>query len=887
MSLYGYHAVNESEELRPSQTLYPSAGSTKRATTLFDMDDIDDMSDLENMNFSQFSRPTGSQQAEGYHLARKETKGKRSVRSLSFNLAEAESPPVGSVEMNDRDATKYHTPAPRESHLRSETTTRVKFSPDDPDNPHTGMAMATTGKASTETPAFKHPSGTQGSTVTTRWKQRGRLGRLGLAKPRRNGPVSDEHTGQMEASPPGILDFFSGDADSKPLFASLARSPKQHGPTGADSEGSQRRSPFAADDSVDYTVRQRSGVDPFDAAGQLAADNSDVSMASNPRSPSPDAPASRGSLSGSASRSHRDVAKEPVQDARQAVSPLLGGRGAASMEALSQQAMSPGQAARHSSPRLHASPVRRPASFLSTPQMPVPQEKRVPESAADISTRFQQYERRMNDSSPYRPPPRAGSGVEPDMEPVVADQDARHQPKAQSARMAERPAPRDMGYASPRLSGRRTGTESNNFEALRKSSMLAAAGDGEEPQPQPQPQPQTQTQPQQVERAAAGDSSVQQYVVGTKAEAPAQAADTKRVLTVNGRVYQKLSITGRGGSSKVYKALSAKHEVFAIKRVSFARADVAAIEGYMNEILLLRRFAGNAHIIQLFDAEISKERGVLHMVMECGETDLASVLKRQGERPLGLNTLRVYWEQMLRAVLTIHDARVVHADLKPANYLLVRGALKLIDFGIAKAIGNDTTNIHRENQIGTVNYMSPEAIQETNTEGRRLMKLGRASDIWSLGIILYQMCYGRTPFAQLALFKKLASIPDPTFAIPFPPFMAGSQQTGALDPNATPGDTNSDGSAKTRVPPELLRAMHMCLQRDPARRAGIPELLREPLLCPVSLEHALPRAMAQMLDLLKRSPQVLDQWGVSDAQNDRILASLARTLHEQEQSLLK
>ncbi|KAJ2749758.1 Dual-specificity kinase, spindle pole body (SPB) duplication and spindle checkpoint function, partial [Coemansia sp. BCRC 34490] len=358
-----------------------------------------------------------------------------------------------------------------------------------------------------------------------------------------------------------------------------------------------------------------------------------------------------------------------------------------------------------------------------------------------------------------------------------------------------------------------------------------------------------------------------------------------RSIAVNGRIYQKISITGRGGSSKVYKAMSAKHEIFAIKRVSFSRADVQAIEGYVNEIILLRKFDGNPQIVQLFDAEINKERGILHMVMEFGETDLASVLKRQGDRPLGMNVIRLYWEQMLRAVQTIHEERVVHADLKPANYLLVKGSLKLIDFGIAKAIGNDTTNIHRENQIGTVNYMSPEAIKETNSEsGKRLMKLGKASDIWSLGIILYQMCYGRTPFAQLALFKKLASIPDPTFVIPYPQYMSGCLQVSTeRDPNADSNAAYSDGTPKIRVPPELLRVMQVCLQRDPSKRLSIPDLLIDPLLCPISLEHALPSAMAQMLTLLKHSPHVLEQWGISDSQNERVIASLVRTLHDQEQ----
>ncbi|KAJ1827397.1 Dual-specificity kinase, spindle pole body (SPB) duplication and spindle checkpoint function [Coemansia sp. RSA 2599] len=410
---------------------------------------------------------------------------------------------------------------------------------------------------------------------------------------------------------------------------------------------------------------------------------------------------------------------------------------------------------------------------------------------------------------------------------------------------------------------------------------LSAAISESQSQSQSQPQQQQQQPSQQIQRSQQSQQSQQ----------PQQQAgafggiDPKRTLMVNRRAYQKISITGRGGSSKVYKAMSTKHEIFAIKRVSFSRADVQAIEGYMNEIILLRKFEGNPHIIQLYDAEINKERGLLHMVMEFGETDLANVLKRQGDRPLGMNMIRLYWEQMLRAVQTIHEERVVHADLKPANYLLVRGSLKLIDFGIAKAIGNDTTNIHRENQIGTVNYMSPEAIKETNTEnGKRLMKLGRASDIWSLGIILYQMCYGRTPFAQLALFKKLASIPDPNFVIPFPRYMAGCLQVGTdRDPNIDSGPRYPDGTEKIPVPPDLMHVMKHCLQRDPEKRMTIPDLLVDPLLCPISLEHALPSAMSQMLSLLKRNPQVLEQWDISEPQNEKVLAYLVRTLREQEQ----
>jgi serine/threonine protein kinase len=108
-------------------------------------------------------------------------------------------------------------------------------------------------------------------------------------------------------------------------------------------------------------------------------------------------------------------------------------------------------------------------------------------------------------------------------------------------------------------------------------------------------------------------------------------------------------------------------------------------------------------------------------------------------------------------VHSIHEAKIIHGDLKPANFLFVKGALKLIDFGIAKSIeSDDTTNIYRESQVGTLNYMSPEAILDSGSgQGAPKMRLGRASDVWSLGCILYQMVSGSTPFAKLHMVQKL------------------------------------------------------------------------------------------------------------------------------------
>ncbi|KAJ1675712.1 Dual-specificity kinase, spindle pole body (SPB) duplication and spindle checkpoint function [Spiromyces aspiralis] len=322
--------------------------------------------------------------------------------------------------------------------------------------------------------------------------------------------------------------------------------------------------------------------------------------------------------------------------------------------------------------------------------------------------------------------------------------------------------------------------------------------------------------------------------------------------------------------------MSGKSEIFAIKRVSMSRADKLSAQGYINEINLLRKFENNPYIIQLYDAENNKEKGVLYMVMEFGECDLYALLKRHGAHPLSMNFIRMYWEQMLRAVHTIHEHRIVHSDLKPANFLLVKGSLKLIDFGIAKAIGNDTTNIHREHHIGTVNYMSPEAITDTSTDsGQRLMKLGRPSDIWSLGCILYQMCYGRTPFSHLSLMQKLVAIPNQAHSISFPKYMAGCLQAG------TDRDCNSDNSRpdipdedRVRVPPELLDVLQSCLDRDPKARMTIPQLLEHPLLKPVPIAEIVSDTVRATLNALKQHSNLLDSWGSSADQDENVITRL-------------
>eukprot|EP00397_Hematodinium_sp_SG-2012_P008508 GEMP01008570.1.p1 GENE.GEMP01008570.1~~GEMP01008570.1.p1 ORF type:complete len:780 (+),score=179.31 GEMP01008570.1:75-2414(+) len=306
----------------------------------------------------------------------------------------------------------------------------------------------------------------------------------------------------------------------------------------------------------------------------------------------------------------------------------------------------------------------------------------------------------------------------------------------------------------------------------------------------------------------------------------------RTTVYVNERPYTKIKVVGRGGSCKVYKVLGPCNEIYAMKRVKVDAAKKQAFACFKNEVGLLEQLRGKENIIQMIDYEVDEPNGRISIVLEYGECDFAHFL--MSDPVLGIDEIRQYWRAMLLAVRDIHEARIVHSDLKPQNYMLVGEKLKLIDFGIAKDIPNDTTNIQRDVTYGTLSYMSPEA---NNRGGGKPVKLGRSSDIWSLGIILYQLVYKRPPFEELTPLMRYLTLSDPETTIEF------HDVTERDVPNSTEDDRRN-----------LVSVLQSCLVYNPRDRFTIPQLLHHPLLSsqPLELKHDdVSRVMKIFLDAFR------------------------------------
>lgn len=303
----------------------------------------------------------------------------------------------------------------------------------------------------------------------------------------------------------------------------------------------------------------------------------------------------------------------------------------------------------------------------------------------------------------------------------------------------------------------------------------------------------------------------------------------KKCITINGNTYEKLELLGRGGSSKVYKVKSTSNsKYFAIKKVSFDQFDESCVSGFKGEIDLLLKLKDAERVVKLIDHAMGE--GSIYLVMECGDIDLAHVLQNRISMTsvLDLDFVKYHSIEILKCVQAVHKAGIVHSDLKPANFLFLKGILKIIDFGIANAVPDHTANIYRESQIGTPNYMAPEALVEVsqtfpglpmpdnssvnkqNGHQKNTWKVGKPSDVWSCGCIIYQMIYGKPPYGSYSGNQRVMAIMNPQVKIQFP----------------------QKGIGNIKVPLSAIELMQKCLKRNPNERWSIEECLNSDFLKP-------------------------------------------------------
>ncbi len=195
----------------------------------------------------------------------------------------------------------------------------------------------------------------------------------------------------------------------------------------------------------------------------------------------------------------------------------------------------------------------------------------------------------------------------------------------------------------------------------------------------------------------------------------------------------------RGGMGIVYRGV---HMVFdevvaikAIYRELMVNPDIR--ERFLNEARIQRRLQ-HPNIVQIREFLVVDDRFYIVMDLIQGET-LAQRLKGLA-RPMALGEALPIFRETLDGLGFAHSQGVIHRDIKPSNIMLTReGVAKLTDFGIAR--GRETANLTRTGMaVGTASYMSPEQIHGT--------KIDHRSDIYSLGITLYEMLAGRVPFER-------------------------------------------------------------------------------------------------------------------------------------------
>ncbi len=319
----------------------------------------------------------------------------------------------------------------------------------------------------------------------------------------------------------------------------------------------------------------------------------------------------------------------------------------------------------------------------------------------------------------------------------------------------------------------------------------------------------------------------------TRTEAPEQEVwASGSILAAK---YEIISRLGSGGFGTVYKVRHVfRKKYYALKtpHAEFARDEVFR-RRFEREIEAMERFA-HPDAVMIRDSGVTDDLRPYYTMDFIEGESLKTVLRREGKLPAD-RALHVI-TRVLRVLDVAHAHQIIHRDIKPDNILLAqvngRETVKVLDFGVAKLLDlvGDSGNITHGDRVGTPKYMSPEQITGDPIDAR--------SDIFSAGIVLYEMVTGKHPFAQVR---------DPI------------RVTAAI--------LNREPVPPRELEPELPRALNdhilSMIEKKPKRRPGSAGLLLRQLSglpeCTSRVEPVEPLEVLSGVERSRAAPLVLRQ----------------------------
>ena len=246
--------------------------------------------------------------------------------------------------------------------------------------------------------------------------------------------------------------------------------------------------------------------------------------------------------------------------------------------------------------------------------------------------------------------------------------------------------------------------------------------------------------------------------------------------------YQIIEELGKGGMGKIYKVLDKEtNEKITLKLIKPEIAsDKETIQRFRNELITARKVS-HRNVCRMYDLNKEKENYYITMEYVSGE-NLKAFIRRAA--PLSTAKTISVAKQICEGLMEAHKLGVIHRDLKPSNIMVDEaGDVRIMDFGIARSLkskGLTGSGV----MIGTPEYMSPEQVEGKGVDKR--------SDIYSLGVILYEMATGRAPFEGET------------------PFAIGMKHKGEKPPE--PKEINP------QVSDDLNRLILKCLEKEKEKR---------------------------------------------------------------------